>query len=348
MRGCAVIGSGLAGLLFAEAWTRTGRGQLCLIDGEDPLRASGAPLAICHPFPGRSLRPHPLLQRAYAATQEIVADWQSWAPDLVRTLPMVRPLAGANHERLQTSYAREWANHPAPWVRVALHQEPPRLEYGPCYAVALGPLRLRWIERLREAGVEIIKDRLIGLEPKTNSLQLTGQTLQAKQVVLGLGQEMKRWFPASGLINEGGELGVYGVHRPLEQLISQAGVHLAPLGDNQVVGGSTRWERCPETPPEAVLPTLAARLEPLAAQLLEPLAAWRGVRSIAPSDRLPIAGRLPGLPHLAVLGALGSKGLLWGPLAAKALVDELSGGEELPEALSIHRFPAAWWRLEQP
>jgi len=346
MSDCAVVGSGLAGLLFADAWLEADGGSLCLIDATDPLRASGASLAICHPFPGRSLQPHPLLERAYGVTQRVIEGWQSWAPDLVRALPMVRPLQGANHDRLAKSYERDWANHPAPWVRVALHQEPPRLEYGPCYAVALGPLRERWIERLRAAGVAIIEDQLQRVDLHTNTLELTEDRLQATRVVLCLGQQMKHWFPALGLLNEGGELGTFGVSQPLKKLVSQAGMHLGPLGDDLVVGGSTRWERCPEVPPEAVLPKLAEQLEPLAGQALEPLAAWRGVRSITPSDRLPIAGIVPG-SQLAVLGALGSKGLLWGPLAAEALVEELRGGEEVPEALSIRRFPKECWRLEQ-
>lgn len=346
MRDCVVVGSGLAGLLFAEAWLAADGGSLCLIDAPDPLRASGAPLAICHPFPGRSLQPHPILERAYAVTQRVIEGWQAWAPDLVRALPMVRPLEGANHERLRASYEREWADHPAPWVQVTLATDPPRLRYGPCFSVALGPLRRRWIERLRAAGVEIIEDQLLSLAPETNALQLTRQSLQAARVVLCLGQQMKRWFPALGLLNEGGELGTFGVSQPLENLVSQAGVHLGPLGEEQVVGGSTRWEHCPEDPPEAVLPKLAGQLEPLAEQALEPVAAWRGVRSIAPSNRLPIAGIVPG-SQLAVLGALGSKGLLWGPLAAEALVEELRGGAVVPEALSTRRFPEECWKLEQ-
>jgi glycine/D-amino acid oxidase-like deaminating enzyme len=346
MTDCAVVGGGLAGLLFAEAWLQADAGRLSLIEGADPLRASGAPLALCHPFPGRSLQPHPLLERAYAVTRQVIEGWQSWAPDLVRTRPMIRPLQGANHERLVSSYKREWANHPAPWVRVVLHDQPPRLEYGPCYAVALGPLRTRWIERLREAGVGIIEEQLQAIDPHTNTLELTEGSLQAERVVLCLGQQMKRWFPALELLNEGGELGTFGVRKPLDHLVSQAGMHLGPLGEAQVVGGSTRWEHCPEDPPEAVLPMLAAQLEPLADQTLEPLAAWRGVRCISPSDRLPIAGLVPGRPQLAVLGALGSKGLLWGPLAAEALVEELRGGVEVPEALSTRRFPEECWRLE--
>ena len=68
MKDCTIVGAGLAGLLLAEKLIEGGLKHLTLIDSKDPFCASNAPLAICHPFPGRSLKPHPLLHQAYALT----------------------------------------------------------------------------------------------------------------------------------------------------------------------------------------------------------------------------------------------------------------------------------------
>ena len=64
MSEAVVMGSGLAGLLVAQHLVDHGQTRVKLIEPIDTLSASNAPLAICHPFPGRSLQPSPLLEDA--------------------------------------------------------------------------------------------------------------------------------------------------------------------------------------------------------------------------------------------------------------------------------------------
>jgi tRNA 5-methylaminomethyl-2-thiouridine biosynthesis bifunctional protein len=74
---------------------------------------------------------------------------------------------------------------------------------------------------------------------------------------------------------------------------------------------------------ESMLPGFTAGLEP------ERLAGWTGFRATVP-DRLPIAGAAA--PEgIYTLTGLGSRGLLWGPIAAETLA---SGVEDEPLPLS--------------
>ncbi len=74
---------------------------------------------------------------------------------------------------------------------------------------------------------------------------------------------------------------------------------------------------------ESMLPGFAADADPAA------LDGWTGFRTTVP-DRLPIAGAT-GVEGIHVLTGLGSRGLLWGPLAAEALASAIEG-EPLPMA----------------
>jgi tRNA 5-methylaminomethyl-2-thiouridine biosynthesis bifunctional protein len=73
----------------------------------------------------------------------------------------------------------------------------------------------------------------------------------------------------------------------------------------------------------SMLPGFDAGLDP------QDLGGWTGFRTTVP-DRLPVAG-LTETPGLAIATGLGSRGLLWGPLAAELLACELAG-EPLPVA----------------
>jgi glycine/D-amino acid oxidase-like deaminating enzyme len=333
-----IVGGGLAGLLMAQALLDSGHSSLTLIHKTDSLEASSAPLAICHPFPGRSLKPHPLLESAYKTTRAVIEQWRGFAPDLIHELPMTRPIQGANHDRLVRSYQQHWENNPAPWLQVRIEHDPDQLVYGPCFAVALGELCLRWIAQLTTAGLTIRTGTCEAITKGGQHILVDGELLHTKQVILCNGRNLGRYLPNNPLINEGGELGSFHVQHPLPQLVSQAGLHVGPLEVNTVVVGSTRWDTCPEEPPSAALPELQNKMEIILGQTLTPLSAWRGVRAIYPTDRLPIAGKIPGYESAYALGALGSKGLLWGPLAAKALAEQLTNNTAIDEALSLNRL----------
>ena len=71
---------------------------------------------------------------------------------------------------------------------------------------------------------------------------------------------------------------------------------------------------------------------------------WRGIRCVYFGDRSLLTGPVPKQQGLWTLGALGTKGLLWGPLGAKLLVDSILHRREIPEPLSTLRTEAEEWK----
>jgi glycine oxidase len=64
---------------------------------------------------------------------------------------------------------------------------------------------------------------------------------------------------------------------------------------------------------------------------------WSGVRVTVP-DKKPVAGGHPEFDNLYTLCALGSKGLMLGPILGKLLIDQIKGIGAVPELFSIRRL----------
>lgn len=330
MKETHIFGGGLAGLLIAQQLIDAGLTHITLHDNADSLKASDAPLAICHPFPGRSLAPHPLLFTAYRETQRWMNRWMEWDPRFVQILPMTRPAFAKGADRLYASWQRVWQNQVHPDLHITATEDK-MVQYGPCYTVRLGALCVEWIRRLGQQGVVIQTAQSI------DPMNTPGRR------VFCTGRHLGRWFPDLHVHTEGGELGTFVTHQPLKTLISGGG-HVAPNSKTTLVAGATRWTHPPETLDHAQteLHTIAQRLWP---HVAGPVDLWQGTRCIVKSDRLPVAGAVPDSPNTYVLGAFGSKGLLWGPYAAHCLAQLLIDGIEIPSPLATDRLPRFQWRL---
>ena len=324
-----IIGGGFAGLLIAQALCDADIQNITLYEQPDVYRASNAPVAICHPFPGRSLRPHPLLFTAYRQSQKWMRRWATWDTGLVEELPMVRPAHAPGANRLYASWERDWHTQPNPEFLITVSKDK-TVQYGPCYAVHLGDLCTLWATRLREQGVRW----------STHPVDLT-QTEDTRRI-LCVGRHLTSWFPDLTAHNEGGALGTFATNTPLRTLISGGG-HIAPASDTALVAGATRWTHTPEIPAQSwsSLQRIASRLWP---DVGAPLHLWEGVRCIVNTDRLPLVGDVPDCPRTYVLGAFGSKGLLWGPYAAHCLAQRIIDGTDVPPSLSTDRLPRFCWR----
>jgi len=166
--------------------------------------------------------------------------------------------------------------------------------------------------------------------------------------ILCPGRKLRAWLPRLRLAEEGGELGLFETNTPLDILMSGGGFHIGPMDPQTVVVGATRWTGDPAQPPEQALLELSRKGKDLWPDLGPGIQAWRGVRCVHPGDRLPIAGAIPGHARRWLLGALGSKGLLWGPLAARALVEAICHDSIIPEALSTDRLDPETLVLQHP
>lgn len=362
-----LIGGGLAAHLVASAW-EDGLGELQWLRPASP-EASGVPGALMHAFPGRSLLPYPENMTAYAASVATLRAWrEALGPELVQEHTILRPVApGSLGRRYRNTYRRGAPDYPpllehATWDGPRLRRDLPALShafeeaivYGPSFCVHMPSA----LEHMR-AGRAFRDARVTALEPRGAGwrAQTTQGTLEAERVLLCVGASLPDWFPALPLAVNGGELLVLRPERPeaLPMIVSGGG-HIAPGRDGTWVAGSSYLrpedgydlERSPaswrddEETIQAVRGLLARLIPCVEDTPVE--AIWRQRRAVFLTDRLPLAGPVPGSPGLFVLGALGSKGLLWGPRLAQCLLRDIHGEPgAIPELARANR--ARGWTL---
>ncbi len=324
-----------------------------VVDNRSPIRGSGAPLALCHPFPGRSLKVTSFQRQVLHATLPALASWAKGHPQWIRSFPVVRPLNGPAGARLRRSFEEgDW--HPVEGLVEmtllresecrerfpALALEGDALVYGGGFAVHLQA----WVAAMQEQDA-FVEDTVVQLSREDSGwrVECEGQNLQAQRVVLACGTGMAEWFPLLQGVVEGGQLLTLR-ENPLPALVSRGDVHLAPSESGAVVG-STRWrvgeEKALST--DAGESHLLERTRTLLVGEATPASVWEGARYVLPSDRLPLVGPHPTAENLFVMGGFGSKGLLQSPWAAQALGRHLSEGALLPDGALPSRVDSERW-----
>ncbi len=364
----AVVGAGLAGSSLTH-WLlkRSSEHQITLFDSRDPLTASTGPMLLCHPFPGRSLAPHPNLPEAMRATTELLDDWKAWAPNLIRETVMWRPLKGSNLKRLSQSHTDWWTPNGKhvddnSWIdnpptieattgediqRVPAFQTAyPTLKTGPAFAIDAEKLFPIVHDRLASKGLTIHRATVHRLQQHTNGwlLHTNAGVKEFDRVVLAMGRQTKQWFPHLQITLQGGSL-LKATPTSSAQIesLSLNGLHIGQHSDGDWVFGSTRWSHQP--------PDSAIEREELGRRLQETLPkaptfhkqsqrVWSGVRTIYGSDRLPLCGELPQHKNVFVLTALGSKGWLWGPWTARLLQQQVTTDEHPDGFETVHLMRA--------
>ena len=371
-RECIVIGGGLAGVLAADSLARRGV-AVTMIDEGAAWKASRVTRAMMHPFPSRKLNPDkPGLKRALGRS---LWRWRTWAAiaaardaaGAVAELSMVRPLLegspasadmrrtwGANREAIEGLTGEAGVmGRDAIEARFGVRLRP---EEAIVYRLGLSldvPALLEavggWLEGAFE--VERVRGRVERVTPAAGGrwrvALVGGAALEAERVVLAMGMGMKPWFPELRCHGVGGEVVRLRVARPPGCLISAGGLYVAPDGPEHVVLGATHWREAAwgarsDDGPRAQLKERAEQLWD-GVQWLDEGVVWRGMRLMWMPDRMPVVGPLPGRSGVFVLGALSSKGALWGPWAAEALAASLCDGDAPPEVLGIGRVPVAQW-----
>ena len=188
----AIVGAGLAGSSLSHWLLVSGfEGELTLFDAGDPMTASVGPTLLCHPFPGRSLAPHPHLHQAVVTTLALLNDWKQLAPHLIRPTHMWRPLKGSNLKRLSQSHRDWWikggkhVDH-NPWVDNPPIIEPvkdtdidsipsfntpyPALKTAPAFAIDAGELFPLVHHRFARQGVCLIRDTVKNIKRLNESV----------------------------------------------------------------------------------------------------------------------------------------------------------------------------------
>ena len=351
-----IVGAGLSGVLIAEALQELGVSVDWIIDAQNKEAGSGAPTALCHPFPGRSFLPHPLLEQAYAETVRKLSLWKHSSPLLVRETTMVRPLLGRTGERLKSSFQQSWKSNSkrSSWVSfqwmnqeqlkrhhpAAAHPEG-AVAYTPAFSVDLSDLLVK-----RRAELPLVHARLCHLRREGNTwvAQSNNDTYRAQKCIVALGSAAHSWFPELRLGAYGGELINISSATQLRAMYSINGLHIGQHHSGQYVFGASRWPAHKRTDIDEAAAILFSKVsELLSLNAPQYHSIWRGIRSVYHKDRLPIAGGLTQHPDLFFLGALGAKGLLWGPYTAKRLAALVVKKTPIPDQLSSLRIPIQKW-----
>ena len=354
----AVVGAGLAGSSLVHWLLKSGfDGEITLFDAKDPMTASVGPTLLCHPFPGRSLAPHRHLHDAINATTELLNDWRTLAPELIRPIHMWRPLKGSNLKRLSQSHQDWWVQggkHTSenPWIenpptidyvsendldRVPTFNTPyPTLKTGPAFAIDAAELYPIIHQGFAQQGINITNQtvsRIVKTDDKW-SIETKTQSKSFNKVILAFGRQSQTWFPHLDISLQSGSLmkATPNLSAKIESL-SLNGLHIGQHHDGDWVFGSTRWSDNQ--------PSIADEQRELISKLTQTLpfspdmnidqgSIWSGTRTIYGSDRMPLCGELPQHRNIFVLTALGSKGWLWGPWSANLLVKRIVDNQTNP------------------
>lgn len=342
----AIVGGGLAGLTLAHTLVAdrdVSPASIVLFDARSEHRGSDAPGAMLHPFPSRSLIPHPQAMEGCYTSIELLRHWaETFADDAIHSMPMVRPIFDDHvGERLRETWHDSKGSYPS-WLDIqhvdgdALDAWDARLAdvddaivYEPAVSVDLATVRDRLFARLADAGVDVRRDVPVeGIASDGDGWHLRAEaTARAARVVLACSQQLGEWFPDLDVRGRGGEL-MIAEHRgepPLQCAVNASG-HVAPRADGSWVVGSTWWNpedfdnRTDREAADALLER-GARLIP-ALKSAEVESIWRGVR-VKYRDHWPLVGPVPGRDGLHALTAFGSKGLFRIPFFAERLADLL-------------------------
>ena len=347
----AIIGGGIAGCALMETLLSADQ-EVELIHNRDSLMGSLTPTALFHPFPGRSLRPHHLLDQAVEKSLELLQLWHSEFPSLLRFCSIERPLLGRSGERLRKTYNGFWNNKdPGNWLTL-LGPQPSKhpwintevIEYRPAATADLGTLLpLLWNKwahqgRLHSATIKRVQREKTGWWLQCSSGTKLGPY---EGITFAVGASLRQWFPQLPVNEQGGELLMLREPSPgLTQIVSSNGVHIGRHHSGRLVAGATRWAVDERPPPAAAVPVIQQKLRNIMPGFpqCEAQSVWSGVRCNFSVNRLPSAGLIPHFPGLSLLGTLGSKGLLWGPLAAHQLANCLLKGATIDHEFELSKF----------
>jgi len=304
----AIIGVGLGGVLVGKALAKQGIQVSYFGTRED---AQWHPAALVHPFPGRSFALAPEVRSAL----EVLEQW------MIEELPgqpvwVERPLEPQSRELRTYLASRE--DYPS-WVEHHLDGE--TLRYRPAWVVDMTKIPAPEIVSKTADSVQCGDETVIGFGTDQRAFDA---------VVICPGRRLPEWWNVE-VVEQGGEVVLSDQHVQPVGLASCGAAHMLPwhngmaLSKSFLAPGQVRAD-------EEVLEDFGARsgLDLAGSEV------WRGVRCIS-DDRQPICGRVHSNVYL--LGALGARGLLLGPLLAERLTDLIISGEDrIPDGYSINRY----------
>lgn len=168
------------------------------------------------------------------------------------------------------------------------------------------------------------------------------KNLKAKQIIFaeGFGMLLNPFFNKLPLDGTKGELLLIKAPNLNLDVIIKASIFILPIGDDLYkVGATYNWEDKTNIPTEAAKKELIDDLKELITCDFVIIEHYAGVRPTV-KDRRPMLGAHPIYKNLFVLNGLGTRGVMLAPAMAKMLFNHIEKQEELNPYVDIKRFKA--------
>ncbi|WP_309641975.1 FAD-binding oxidoreductase [Flavobacterium sp.] len=164
--------------------------------------------------------------------------------------------------------------------------------------------------------------------------------IKAKHIIFaeGFGMHQNPFFKDLPLDGAKGELLIIKAPELSLDVIVNTSVFILPLG-NQLfkVGATYNWEDKTNTPTQAGKEELIDRIKEIITCDFEIISHFAGVRPTV-KDRKPLVGTHQQYSNVHILNGLGTRGVMLGPAMAKALFENIEQDIPLPPEINIKRF----------
>lgn len=166
------------------------------------------------------------------------------------------------------------------------------------------------------------------------------KNIQARHIIFaeGFGMHKNPFFNYLPLDGTKGELFIIKAPNLNLDLIVNTSVFILPMGDNLFkVGATYNWYDKTEAPTEEGKQELLDRIKEIITCDFDIVKHFGGVRPTV-ADRRPLLGTHEVHKSLHILNGLGTRGVMLGPALAKALYDHIENQIPIPEEADIRRF----------
>ena len=164
--------------------------------------------------------------------------------------------------------------------------------------------------------------------------------IHAKHIIFaeGFGMHANPFFNQLPLDGTKGELFIIKAPQLDLDVIVNTSVFILPLGDDLFkVGATYNWKDKTDLPTEEGKTELVARIKEIISCDFEIIEHFAGVRPTV-KDRRPLVGTHQNYESIHILNGLGTRGVMLGPAMAKALFENIEGQVPLNKEIDINRF----------
>ena len=164
--------------------------------------------------------------------------------------------------------------------------------------------------------------------------------IHAKHIIFaeGFGMHANPFFNQLPLDGTKGELFIIKAPQLDLDVIVNTSVFILPLGDDLFkVGATYNWKDKTDLPTEEGKTELVARIKEIISCDFEIIEHFAGVRPTV-KDRRPLVGTHQNYESIHILNGLGTRGVMLGPAMAKSLFENIENQVPLNKEIDINRF----------